>query len=343
MNEEIETKRSFVDVMKEQQEKGEANELLVLYYVARFYFLSSHQLSKIIEIEHGVLRHILRRLVKSNQLQVDNFESSRTKAYALTRSGVNRIQEDLAEKITCRYGRFLFEDGFNYHRHVANDFVINFCSGHLNFHNLECEEFISENEIIKKNSMYLSYFGSVPDCLAVTTDKRLVVIEVENTYRSTQWHGPKLRDWLNTCADRYERDGFVADEYPKPIGRFEDVEQVFVCTSELNFRSMYRMVERALGELSYFKDNISYWVIPNVIWVNPALSGELLVHGEPETAERVKKGERLYKRSDEFMMMVLNEIKDNPKVTLLDIAKKHCVSRSTISRWNIKFGYIYKR
>jgi len=103
------------------------------------------------------------------------------------------------------------------------------------------------------------------------------------------------------------------------------------------------MVERALENFEAFKQNISYWVIPSETWVNPVSHGELLLHDDVETFERVKKGERLYKQSDEFMLRVLNEVKNNPNIILADIAKKHGVSRSTITRWNLKFNYIYKR
>jgi hypothetical protein len=348
MNEEIEVKRSFIEVMNKQKDKGANNELLVLFYVARFYFLSGHQLSKLLGVEHGVLRHVLRRLIKSNQLRMAKFDNSQTNAYALTRAGVNRVDgvslgEHKLKKITCRYGDFLFTDGSNYHRHVTNDFLIDLVNGWINFHDVVCDYFITEHEISNKESMYLSNMGCVPDALAVTTDKRLIVIESENTYRSRNWHGPKLYSWLYACADRFEREGCFSDEYPRPIGRFEDVEQVFVCTNELNFRSMFRMVERALEHFEAFKQNISYWIIPDKTWVNPVSTGELLLHDDVKTVERVKKGERLYKQSDEFMLMVLNEVKNNQEIILANLAKKHGVSRSTITRWNLKFNYIYKR
>jgi hypothetical protein len=348
MNEEIEVKRSFIEMMTKQKNKGANNELLVLFYVARFYYLSSHQLSKLMAVEHGVLRHILRRLVSYNKLRAVKFDNSQTNAYALSRSGASRasncsLDEHELKDLKCRYGDFLFSDGSNYHRHVTNDFVIDLMSDRINFHNLDCDYFITEHEISNKESMYLSYMGCIPDALVVTTDGQLIVIESENTYRSTKWHGPKLYAWLHTCADRFEREGCFKDEYPKPIGKFCNVEQVFLCTDEINFRSMYRMVERALENFEAFKVNISYWVLPVKTWVNPVSVGELLVHDESETFERVKKGERLYKKSDEFMLLVLNEVKNNPKVMLADIAKKHSVNRSTITRWNIKFNYIYKR
>lgn len=348
MNEEMEGKRSFAYMMNEQKEKGANNELSVLFFVARFYFLSSHQLSKLMGVEHGVLRHVLRRLVKSNQLRISKFDNSQTNAYALTRAGVNRVNgvslgTHEIENATCSYGDFLFSDGSNYHRHVTNDFLIDLVSCSINFHNFICDYFITENEISSQESMYLSSMGCVPDALVMTEDRRLIVIESENTYRSTNWHGPKLYSWLYTCADRFERDGCFADEYPRPIGKFEDVEQVFVCTDELNFRSMYRMVERSLENFDGFKENISYWVIPSETWVNPVLTGELLLHDDVDTFERVKKGERLYKKSEEFMKLVLNEVKDSPKIVIGDIAKKYGVSRSTITRWNQEFEYIYKR
>lgn len=348
MDEEIEVKRSFADMMNVQKEKGINNELLVLFYLARFYFLSTYQLAKLMGVSHGVLRHILRRLLKANQLRVDKFESSQTSAYALTRSGVNRVKgvslgSHNLKDVKCSYKGFLFTDGSNYHRHVTNDFLIDLVSNEINFHDLVFDYYITEDEISNKESMYLSTMGCVPDALAVTTDRRLIVIESENTYRSSGWHGPKLYSWLYACADRFEREGCFADEYPRPIGKFDDVEQVFVCTNELNFRSMFRMVDRSLEDFEAFKQNISYWVIPVETWVNPVLTGELLLHDDVETFERVKKGERLYKQSDEFMLMVLNEVKNNQEIILADIAKKHGVSRSTITRWNLKFNYIYKR
>jgi DNA-binding MarR family transcriptional regulator len=373
-------KRSFCDVINDQKKVGEWNELRVLYGIAKFGWLSVSQSAKFSGVSIGTMGHILQRLFEKRCIQFQAFpDSQNVKAVALTRAGKNRIERIefegmppvknatvfYASRVTKK-PQFLETHEHLYHRHLTNEFLMDVITGSIVVHDNEIETFITEHDIGKLENTIMRVMQCVPDAIALTTDRKLIVIETENTGRGKKNHGSKLTHWLEVFAQRYEDEGCYSaslwDLFPELITYdeaedrmtfpdFEDVEQVFVCSNEKNFRNIYYHVQRATSEYTSVRDNITYYVIytdsekkwDNIFEEVMHDSYDVLVHSEPETAERVAEGSRTFRYSDEYMMSVLNEVKNNPQISISQIAESHRVNRSTLTRWNHNFNYIYKR
>jgi len=156
-----------------------------------------------------------------------------------------------------------------------------------------CDSFIPEHEInIMRNSIKAE-FGCVPDSLAINNSE-LILIETENSCRGPKLHGSKLTHWLEVFVERVAIQKQFSGHFIQlgKAGVYSDIRQVFVCTSEKNFRSIWRKVERVMNvEKCRIHRHIYYVILSKPRWINPLKHTVTLEHNEQRALELVKSGE----------------------------------------------------
>lgn len=187
-----------------------------------------------------------------------------------------------------------------------------------------------------------SIFQCVPDSLAITSDGTLIIIEVENSSRGLSQHRGSLTHHLAVAAEQHDKYGyyssdlrnlFCAPHKKDQFTSFDNVEQVFICSSEKIYRNIWRKVEAVTEDYPSFRENVSYFVMPNKKKWNNVFDGiEPIFHDEVGSRNRVKDGMRLSKFNDEERMRIVNE-RYALHFTREEIARKYGISVSTVGRW----------
>lgn len=333
---------------------GETNEANVLLGLGKFGWLTQSQLAMFCSVSTATMRHIVRRMIADKLIWSEAYQGSpAVKCYALTRKGTQKLRDDdrseTLDKISSFYKSKGFLSKFNhqYHRHLANEFILALQSDRIQVGSHILELVKSEHEMQSKKGISSTIFQCVPDALALTDEMTLIVIEIENSSRGMSQHGGSMSHWLSVLADKYQRDGYYADSlrtlfrelviadsagntiYPD----FDNVEQIFVCRTEGIFRNIWRKVERATTDFPDVRENISYVVLPDKLrWHNIFDGIEPLFHEEPETIERVKQGSDRYKYDLNKRIQIIDELSQYG-FSRKDVAQQHGISLSTLDRW----------
>ncbi len=295
--------KTFESVIQEKKDLGQMNTLKVIFVIARFGWLTRYQISDLvwpnIENRYENCRKILARLQADKLIRVSILASSKkgVRAYSLTPKGMSKILENhgaskgvLVKKTT----RSITDSRYQYHRFLSNQMIIDMFVGRFKsvFNFNECS-FFSEHEINTKNTGVFSALGCVPDGLFVG-DETMYVIEVENSRRGMQRHGSqfgvgsvsnrlatnKLTSFLPVYIERVMRDGNYNLFIPDLINfDLSDCRQIFVCKSDVIFRSIWRIIDTLL--VAEFKKNhdhssyermlgrFHYVVVDEPRWVEP--------------------------------------------------------------------------
>tara|TARA_B100000700_G_scaffold329303_1_gene450468 strand:+ start:1287 stop:2369 length:1083 start_codon:yes stop_codon:yes gene_type:complete len=333
---------------------GEENELNILFALGKFGWLSQSQLAMYCEISVQTIRHVLRRMVADKLIWTETYSGSPgVKAFALSRRGASLLKNDrrsdLLEKISTFYKSSGFLSNFEhqYHRHLANEFLIALQSEQIEFGNHIINFIKSEHEIQAMKNTANTIFQCIPDILAITTDMTLLIIEIENSSRGISQHTGSLTHWLEVFAEKYQKEDCYSDSlrgifrelvnvvetgsivYPD----FENVEQIFVCRSEAIFRNIWRKVERITRASPNCRENISYFVMSEKPqWHNIFESIEPRFHDELETRELVEQGGERYKYAFDKRIQIVKQL-NTLSISRSQLAKRHNISVSTLDRW----------
>lgn len=334
------------------------NEIIVLMGIGKFGWLSQSQLASYCELSISSMRHIIRRMVKDKLIWAEVYrDSPSVKAYGLTRKGAHRLKDNKRchhfDKITSFYSSkgFLSDFEHQYHRHLANEFLVNLQADKIQIGSNVISHVKPEHEIQVLKGIASTIFQCVPDALALTDDMTLIAIEIENSSRGLSQHKGSLTHWLSVLAEKYENQGHYSDSlrslfkelldhdedgyttYPD----FQNVEQVFVCRTETIFRNIWRKVERATNHYPLIRENICYFILPEKQrWHNIFEGVEALFHEEPETIERVKSGADRYTFSLQKRQLIVKEFVTG-KYSRKTVAKRYGISVSTLDRWKREF------
>lgn len=295
--------KTFQSVVQEKKDLGQMNTLKVIFVIARFGWLTRYQISDLvwtnIENRYENCRKILARLQADKLIRVSILASSKkgVRAYTLTPKGMSKILENHgASKVVLvkKTTRSITDSRYQYHRFLSNQMMIDMFIGRFDsVFNFNERLFFSEHEINTKNIGVFSVLGCVPDGIFVSGDS-MYAVEVENSRRGMNRHGSqfgigsvsnklatnKLSSFLPVYIERVLRDGnynlFIPDLIDFEIS---DCRQIFVCKSELIFRSIWRIIDTLL--VAEFKKNqchstyermlrrFYYVVIDEPRWVDP--------------------------------------------------------------------------
>ena len=337
---------------------GEENEINILFALGKFGWLSQSQLAMYCEISVQTIRHVLRRMMVDNLIWTETYnDSPGVKAFALSRRGASLLKNDKRSDLLGKISTFYKSSGFlsnfehQYHRHLANEFLIALQSEQIELGRHIISRVKPEHEIQTLKNTANSIFQCVPDSLAITTDMTLLIIEIENSARGISQHAGSLSHWLEVFAERYEQDGYYSDslrslfkelvseddegsfDYPD----FENVEQIFVCRNEAIFRNIWRKVERVTAAYPKCRENISYFVLPKKQhWHNIFFGIEPRFHDELETRELVIQGSERHKYTADRRQQIVEQLNATGASRSL-LAKQHNISVSTLDRWRREF------
>jgi DNA-binding MarR family transcriptional regulator len=343
---------------KTQIKLAHQNETTVLIAIAKFGWLSQSQLATCCGLSISSMRHIIRRMITDKLIWPEVYrDSPSVKAYALTRKGALRLKDNKRcqhfDKITSFYSSkgFLSHFEHQYHRHLANEFLVNLQADKIQIGSNVISHVKPEHEIQALKGMASTIFQCVPDALVLTDDMTLIAIEIENSSRGLSQHKGSLTHWLSVLAEKYERQGHYSDSLRSLFSEllqhdedgytvypdFLNVEQVFVCRTEAIFRNIWRKVERATNQYPLIRENICYFVLPEKQrWHNIFDGVEALFHEEPETIERVKSGAYRYTFSPENRELIVEE-SCSGKFSRKTVSKRYGISVSTLDRWKRGF------
>jgi len=273
----------------------------ILYSLARFGWLTHHQVTNLLQpslkSSSDSIRKILKRLSSDGytyESTINRSPASQCKSYSLTRKGMNRLIEIDGLKNNLRnisITKQQMDEKYEFHRLVANQTLIDLRHNKHNL-SLSIDRFISEHEIGTIRNAFASHFGCIPDGLGISGNK-LVMIEVENSVRGPRRHGSKLTHWLETFTDRVYREKKFSDHF-LPLGnagQYEDVIQLFVCTTQKNFRSIWRKVEKVMQQHRIYS-HIFYLVADKQYWVEPLQYAQFMEHNEQQTKALIAKTKR---------------------------------------------------
>lgn len=337
---------------------GEENEINILFALGKFGWLSQSQLASYCGNSVQTIRHILRRMMNDKLIWTETYnDSPGVKAFALTRKGASLLkkgnQGNSLEKVSTFYKSRGFLSNFEhqYHRHLANEFLIALQSEQIEFGNHIINFIKSEHEIQAMKNTANTIFQCIPDILAITTDMTLLIIEIENSSRGISQHKGSLTHWLEVFAEKYQKEDCYSDSlrdlfrelvstdengnivYPE----FDNVEQIFVCRNEAIFRNIWRKVERVTAAYPTCRENISYFVLPKKQhWHNIFLGIEPRFHDEFETRELAIRGSERHKYTSDRRQQIVEEL-NATGVSRSLLARQHNISVSTLDRWRREF------
>ncbi len=268
----------------------------ILFSLARFGWLTHHQVANLLHPTSKSPSDSIRKVLKRLSLEGYTYENSiirspvsQCKSYSLTRKGMNRVAEIDGLKRAIRHNsvtRQQMDEKYEYHRLIANQALIDLRHNRLNLP-VTIDRFISEHEIGTMRNAFSSHFGCVPDGLGISGNK-LVIVEVENSVRGPRRHGSKLTHWLESFAERVHQERRFADHFLQlgTAGKYEDAIQLFVCTSQKNFRSIWRKVENVMQQHRIYS-HIFYLVADKRYWVEPLQHALFMEHNEQITKQLV--------------------------------------------------------
>lgn len=315
-------KRSFSEVTSQQKITGQRNELYCLFALARFGWLTSHQVGQLlwssITNSNDKARKVLRCLVLAKCVKKTVLQGSGTRqirAYFLTPKGMKRIVEHPNMKHGIRVKktkRSVTDQRYQYHRLLSNQILIDVSQGRLRlpFQVADRPLFYSEHETNTVRHGMFESLGCIPDGI-LKAENQLLIFEIENSRRGVQRHGSKyglgqisnklavnkMTNFLPTYIDlvirqgKYQTDlGFMGNQ-----GTFADTREIFVCTDERIFRSIWRMVEELLQRhveayetsRNALKDRFIYVLMKSEQWIDPLRKDniKILEHHDPSARQ----------------------------------------------------------
>lgn len=270
---------------KVNNERATDNEATLCYWLARFGWLTRHQLAKLLKKE-GIKRAntilaMLQRAKKNKLVEsfpLENSPDGQMLGWFLLKKGMTLAVKHHGKQVNDQSvytrnratGKYRTQDAkYQYHRLLSNEFVIN-CLNETYFYRehdrLNRITFLSEHETSRAQTSLQQHFFYVPDALIFywhsddllcdddvtveTVERRTVTIcEVENSLRGPKKHGKKF-NWVNTALelDKNTRGRPILKEVSLFNKRYsyEIVDLFFVTANEKIFRNIYRKVHKQI-------------------------------------------------------------------------------------------------
>ena len=306
-------------VAKKQKLSRIQNEDFVLFSLARFGWLTSHQVAEILWPQKPSGNDLSRRILSSlNSQSFVSFQimtrspGKQIKAFYLSTKGMNRVLENPDFKSLIKVKktkRSITDDKYQYHRLLSNQVLIDIRRARLKLPFCDPDSgfvLMSEHEMRPYRKSINAHLGCIPDGL-VKVDSTMLVIEVENSVRGPARHGSKLRQegnkleaWLPPYIERLRSQGRYSDHL-LPLGKngeYSDAKEIFVCTSEKIFRSIWRKMRGLLGQFNKETGYFYYIILNKQLWVDPLRSDniQILEHNSQEAVQLVAVGEERTRR-----------------------------------------------
>lgn len=300
---------------KQQIISSHNDEMLVLFMLGKFGWLTHHQLGGLWgdakssdKRAYRVLnRLVLAKMVKSQVME--HSPGSQMKAYYLTRKGLNVALSEPSWRLLIKTSRREITDPrYQYHRMIANQVLLELQRSNLPMpeemsfiNNLDVSWTLPEHEMQGLRRDLNSHFGCIPDGLLMS-GRDLLLVEVENSVRGVARHGSKLGEqgnklesWFPTYFERVLSEGKFAGTFP-PFGKrgeYDNVWQIMVCTSEKIFRSIWRKLDKMMSDSADQGNEICYVVMKKPLWVDPLRPSNIrvMIHNDPDTVMAVYAGE----------------------------------------------------
>ena len=299
-------------VARQQKFSAIENENKILYALAKFGWLTSHQIANLLWPErpsgHDLARRALTKLCKESFVNAEIMQRSshrQIKAFYLRRKGMKRLKEiDSLYKFirVQKTKRSITDPKYQYHRLISNQVLIDIRNNRLPIA-LEGSSYVlmNEHEMKPFRRLLNEHFGCIPDSL-IKVDTTMIVVEVENSTRGPARHGSKLRQegsklegWLPVYIERLRSQRQYSGHLMcwGNTGYYSDAIEIFVCTSEKIFRSIWRKMYKLLGQFNDLDNFIYYIVMNEELWIDPlrASNVKILEHNSSEARQLVAVGE----------------------------------------------------
>jgi hypothetical protein len=258
------------------REIGQQNETTVLLLLAKFAWLTRHQIAYAIYGERSNALKLTGRILKRmserhfiESFEIDHVRKKSVAGWTLTLTGKRHLLS-ISPNVKV-YGYKSLERAINqepvddddrnfYHRYVCNSFVLQLTSG--KYENLgrvivEGSRTFSECELSYRRVGFFESMGTLPDAMLLNGDIA-VSIEVENASRgpihSEKAYSGDLKKFyvfLDAYLDRLHKNGCCSYELDQtPVGPVEEMMIVFVCNSHATFRNIHTQVQKRIDHYS---------------------------------------------------------------------------------------------
>lgn len=369
-------KRMLHAVAQKQKSIGQVNELHVLYTLARFGWLTHHQVSQMLwpqlKDDGERARKVLARLVDDNQVSKTKLSASGNlgiKAYYLKIRGMNRLERhNMTSKfVSTKTKRSITATMYQYHRLIANQSVIDVIHNRIRRlpeHGRDGNLFLCERDTDMKFNSLKNTFGCTPDSLIMHQQNQMMMIEVENSRRGAARHGSKFHAgndnkhasnkiyaFVPTYVERLQLQGNYNGNYAAwgCDGFFDDLIEVFVCTEPRNFRSVWRLVEKIAGKNGVKAGHIYYVVLRQKRWIDPLNVDNIDVYDHvdnaiPSTLANADPHDRsslYYQRKQEEQ--VISTLSENDIVQALERVKTGDKIASIARELNVNVQFLYDK
>jgi hypothetical protein len=285
-----------------------------------------------------------------------NSPTTKAKAYVLTDKGVRLLKKHLIENPEIRCGHIkkpatfledINDNKYQFHRCLSNQFLID-CKNEkleLYFNQLgeyDFDLFLGESELLADSLKVDEHFGTLPDAIIKDTRQNvLCCIEIENSKRGDFNHGTKLSGWLHNYFHEVSSNGVYCrnhknDRPEKPFSKYSykshsDVFQIFVCSNEEIFRSVYRQVNITIKKLKLtdealrlLNDRVFYFVLHETkAWANPITrTGVKFSYEATDEHEYLNEAHRLFEHFEDEAKQVAYKYKDEAQEDALILSKE---------------------
>lgn len=309
----IEPRQPIFGRAAQQRDDALRAQLMALYALARFGWLTRHQIQQIFAHQyrangpvgpHLALRTLQRAFDRKlvDRVLLPDSPGGQMVAWVLTQRGMKLAVRHYGERIrvqrtlprNSQTKQFdLGDPSRDYHRFLSNQFLIDFSQGKI-LSGVQVRDFWPEHELGRESAALTAHWGYVPDALVIYRnddedddepegDKKdrkkniLLICEVENSLRGQVSHGKKLTHWLHPYAERQQREGQFTDSFSS-YGRlyeFRDVTMVFLSSNEKIFRNIYRKINQIF---TASPDGVFHLVMKDRRWTDPLADADLLYH-----------------------------------------------------------------
>jgi hypothetical protein len=309
-----------------------------------------------------------------------NAPKTKARAYVLSEKGVVFLKKHLKKnnfvranqiKKTATFLDDINDNKYQFHRCVGNQFLIDCKNGEFyltELANFEMDLFLSESELLADCENVDKHFDHLPDAIIKDMEQNILFcVEVENSKRGDFNHGRKLSGWLfnylqevgsEGCYLRNHKNGQAEPPFKKKSYRsHSDVFQIFICSNEEIFRSIYRQVNILMKQLNYSKevgdrlqDRVFYFILHETkAWANPITRKgvEFKYEVENESDDYINEPHRFYehfeneakeiayrykseeKHWDEFLAKEAKKDHDysDPKASLFNRVNMHLIPK----------------
>jgi hypothetical protein len=288
-----------------------------------------------------------------------NSPTTKAKAYILTDKGVRLLNKYLKEnpeirschiKKTATFLDDINDNKYQFHRCLSNQFLIDCENGIFKFMqnqlgNYCFDLFLGEGALLADGFEVDKHFGTLPDAIIKDTKQNMLCcIEIENSKRGDFKHGTKLSGWLHNYlheVSNKENNGVYCrnhknDKPEAPFSKYSykshsDVFQIFVCSNEEIFRSVYRQVNITIKKLTLsdkalrlLEDRVFYFVLHETkAWANPITRvGVEFSYEATDEHKYLNEAYRFFEHFEDEAKQVAYQFKDEAQEDAMVVSKE---------------------